>query len=98
MASPRLASNNHESNKMKGESSPANNKTSVVSGLSIISQLSFVKNSFSSPNAPADGTKANSQKSFEQVTLMQEENATPSTKLRRTHTHQASKTELRLKK
>jgi hypothetical protein len=37
MASPRLANNNNESNKMKGESSPANNKTSVVSGLSIIS-------------------------------------------------------------
>jgi hypothetical protein len=57
-----------------------------------------VKNSFSSPNPAADGTKANSQKSFEQVTLMQEESGTPSTNLRRTNTQQASRTELRLKK
>ena len=70
----------------------------MVSGLSVISQLSFVKNSFSSPNAQGDGTKANSQRSFEPITLMQEECDTPRQTLRRNNTQQQSKTELRLKK
>jgi inorganic triphosphatase YgiF len=69
LQSPRFTGN-MESSKLKGDHSPNNNKTSVVSGLSIISQLSFIKNSFSSPNIQGEANKANSQKSFEQVTLM----------------------------
>ena len=102
MASPRIAGGNIEGNKLKGESSPSNNpKNSVVSGLSIISQLSFVKASFSSPTTGQDGTntKAASQRSFENVTLMQDEgNDTPRTGLKRLRTQQATRTELRIRK
>lgn len=96
--SPRLNSN-LESSKLKGECSPNhNNKTSIVSGLSIISQLSFIKNSFSSPNVQAEAQKASSQKSFEQFTLMQEESETSTTRLRRNNTQQGCKTEARSRK
>ena len=41
-------------NKIKSDSSPNNHKTSVLSGLSVISQLSFIKQSFASPTANAE--------------------------------------------
>lgn len=73
-----------------------------MSGLSIISQLSFIKNSFSSPTIGTEQpiNKANSQKSVEQMSLIKEEslNDTPTTGLRRTQTHQNSRTELRKRK
>ena len=68
--SPRFTGN-MESSKLKGDHSPNNqannngNKTSIVSGLSIISQLSFIKNSFSSPNIQGEQAKGNTHKSFE---------------------------------
>lgn len=102
MASPRIVGGNIEGTKLKGESSPSNNpKNSVVSGLSIISQLSFVKASFSSPNTGPDGSnsKAASQRAFENVTLMQDDsNETSKSGIKRLNTQQATKTELRLRK
>ena len=96
--SPRFNASNIEGPRLKGDASPNNNKVSVVSGLSIISQLSFIKNSFSSPNVQPDANKANSQKSFEQLTLMQEDSETTTARLRRNNTQQGSKTELRQRK
>lgn len=94
--SPRFTAN-MESSKLKGDHSPNNNKTSIVSGLSIISQLSFIKNSFSSPNVQGEANKANSHKSFEQVTLMHEESENSAPRLRR-NTAQGSKGDLAQKK
>lgn len=55
-------SNQGESAKKKPDVSPNNkHKTSVVSGLSVISQLSFIKQSFSSPMANPDGSIQNRQ-------------------------------------
>jgi hypothetical protein len=97
--SPRFSGNNMETHKHKtGDCSPPNNKVSVVSGISIISQLSFIKTSFTSPNAQADANKAASQKSFEQISLMQEESETPTGQLRSRGIHQGSRTELRQRK